>query len=171
MRMTWRYVMSESCFMIVFQDVQLLVTYLCLKWARHFHRHTVKATMIVAVLIFWLRVLGKLFMTSCHTLCFRFPVPYLGSSTGVVSILSLIFQLRDRPGSSEAQTACIVSICAIQWWSHQQLHANLRSLALARLHQLKNLLLITSPYSNYSSPSNPWIWDISMERDSERVFV
>lgn len=42
MRMTRRYVMSESCFMIVFQDVQLLVTYLHLKW--HFHRHTVSMT-------------------------------------------------------------------------------------------------------------------------------
>lgn len=31
---TWRYVMSGSCFMTVFLDTQLLVTIRCLKWAQ-----------------------------------------------------------------------------------------------------------------------------------------
>lgn len=73
------------------------------------------------------------------SLMFRFLVPLLGYSTQVwVSILSLIFQLRVRPGSSEAQTASIVSICTAQWWSHWLLHARLRSSVLARLHQLRS---------------------------------
>lgn len=73
------------------------------------------------------------------SLMFRFLVPLLGYSTRVwVSILPLIFQLRARPGSSEAQTASIVSICTTWWWSHRQTHASLRSSALARLHQLRS---------------------------------
>lgn len=72
------------------------------------------------------------------SLMFRFLVWLLGRSSRVwVSILSLIFQLSARPRRSEAQTASIVSICKARWWSHQQLHASLRSSALTRLHQLR----------------------------------
>lgn len=85
------------------------------------------------------------------SLMFRFLVPLLGYSTRVwVSILALIFQLRARPREQRGTD----SRPLFPFVRHDDDLTGSRAMpasALARLHQTEKLLLITSPYSNYSS--------------------
>ena len=145
-KVTWRYVTSGSCLMILSQDTQLHVViwwWLLPKGVSGISFSIImelKMTLITAALNI---VFGYLCSTiSFHyimpCLVFRFLVPLFGYSNRVwLWISELILQLRARPRSSEAQTASIVSICMPWWWSHQQLHASLSSADHAGVHQVR----------------------------------